>query len=93
MKRTPEQERARQERRRREAGFVKCDVCGNTAGVGQTRCIAHRESPYLGVAVSFWDASELTKDIQNFVAQIGGDADSKELRNLANYLTSKGWKK
>lgn len=40
-KRTPEQEAARKERRRREATFPKCP-CGNVAGVGQTHCSACR---------------------------------------------------
>lgn len=41
MKRTPEQEAARKERRRREATYQKCP-CGNIAGVGETYCGACR---------------------------------------------------
>lgn len=41
MNRTPEQEAARRERRRREAAFTKCP-CGNVAGFEQTFCGACR---------------------------------------------------
>ena len=46
MKRTPEQEAARKERRRREASFPKCP-CGNVIGLlaqtaGETHCGACR---------------------------------------------------
>lgn len=42
MKRTPEQEAARKERRRREATYNRCASCNNVAGVGQTHCGACR---------------------------------------------------
>ena len=31
---------------------MSLDICGNTAGIGQTRCSAHRTSDYLELAVA-----------------------------------------